>query len=129
MDTAILSNFLQLSQPLTVPRQTKDLLEEYKSLAKTQLIAFGEIIGDEEAFGVKFVEKFSTIAPSLVEASQSLFRTHIFSCQLLSALPRPLYYGFISAMFRRTKEMTENLPMNPILVICGDIETNPGPGR
>ena len=97
-----LSNFLQVPQPPAVPTQTKELLEleEYKSLAKTQLIALGDMASDET-----------------------------FLIKLLSAVPRPPYYSFISTVLRRTKEKTENLPMNPVLVICGDIESNPGPRR
>ena len=90
---------VHITRPPAVPNQIKELLEEYKSLAKTQLTALGEMASDavqiannrpsEEIFEqvINYVEEFSKsskIPPSLVEAS--MFRKPFFSSQLLPAL-------------------------------------------
>jgi len=90
---------VHITRPPAMPRQMKEFLEEYKSLARTQLATLGELASDiadisnnsvsEETFSqvMKYVDEYSKtgkIPPALVEAS--MFRKPFFSSQLLPAL-------------------------------------------
>ena len=110
---------VHITRPPVVTRQTKESLEEYKSLARTQLATLGELAADvvditnnsisEETFNqvVKYIEDYSNtgkIPPALVEAS--MFRKPFFSSQLLPAL---LLVKVEDDMDRARRQMVELL--------------------